>query len=278
MRFQAGHLGAVIVAFAVMAATAAPAQQFSADVIETPARGATTTRVYMSATKMRFQTLEGGQPAGGAIFDASQNTTTIVDDKDRTYFGGADSPVFNAMLNQAGAPPILQFFRPANPSDPCAGWNVMFQKFAQRDTSAAKKLTCTNQGSDAVNQRPAQKWQVVATHGAESETGYFWIDSKLGVVSKSQEDKGETMELKNVVEGPQPDAEFQVPPGYTKVDEAALLEKLKSSPLANGSVGGIFGSIGSSAKNGAVEGAKEGAAEAAKDKTKAKIKKLFHVP
>jgi hypothetical protein len=66
-----------------------------------------------------------------------------------------------------------------------------------------------------VNGRPAHKWAVTTVDDGKTESGYAWIDDRLHVVSKSQDDEG-TMELRNIVEGPQPESLFQVPPDLRK--------------------------------------------------------------
>lgn len=273
-----GMLAAVSASLALLAAQPSRAQQFSADVVQVPAKGSTTTKLYVDKGKLRFQQLENGQPAGGAIIDADQKTTTIIDDQDHKYFGGSDSPLVNGILNNSGVPPIWRFFRPSNAAEPCTEWNAMMQAAARFDsTRTAPQMSCKSLGTDAVDGRPAEKWQVDVTRDNKTESGYAWIDNSLHVVSKSQDSTG-SVELRNVHEGPQPDSVFQVPANYSKVDVNALLSKMKGGDSAGAAGAGLLGALGSSAKNGAVEGAKEGTAEAAKQKTKKKLGKILHIP
>ena len=269
-------LGAVVslsLAMIPLAAVSASAQEFSADVVTTPARASNTVRVCVGKSKMRLQTLKNGQPDGAMIWDARQGSATIVMDRSRSYIGGSNSPLIAAAMNGSGAPTMLRIFAPTNSSDPCTDWNNAVLRFRD-STHTPPHFVCQSLGSDAVNGRPAEKFLVRSTSDGKTETGYAWIDSRLHVVSKSK-DSDSQMELANVQEGPQPDAEFQVPAGYRPVDTSALLAQLKggSSALAD-----MFGSAASDVGNNAANSAADAAKQKANDAVKKKIKGIFHMP
>lgn len=265
-----------VIALAVTLVSALPrslrGQEFSADVVNTPARGSNTTRVYVGATKMRLQVFDNGQPEVSMIWDGAQKTTTLVMDKNHSYIAG-NSPILAAMLNRSGAPTLVRIFKPTNASDPCTDWNAAVLPY-QDSTKPPPHFTCQAAGLDMVDGRPAKKWSVVTTQGSKKEAGYAWIDSKLHVVSKSKDSTG-TVELKNVKEGSQPDAVFQVPVGYHPVDATALLAQLKGGSSA---IAGMFGAaakdVGTDAANEAANDAKQKASDALKKK----IKSAFHFP
>jgi len=256
-----------------LVASSAGAQEFSADVVTTPAKGTNTSRVYVGKTKMRIQTLQNGQPEASVIWDAGQRSTVIVMDQNRSYIGGTNSPIVNAALSSSGAPTLLRLFAPAT-SDPCSTWNNAVLRF-QDSTHKAPHFSCQSAGSDVVNGRPAQKWAVTTTESnGTTESGYAWIDSKLHVVSRSQ-DKNSEMELKNVQEGPQPDAVFQIPTGYHQIDESALLMQLKGGSTA---IADMFGAAAKDVGNNAATSTTDAAKQKANDAVKKTIKSVFHFP
>lgn len=266
-------IAAMALALTSLAGMPGNAQEFSADVVTTPARGASTARVYVGRTKMRIQTFQNGQPEGGVIWDAGQKSTVIVMDQNRSYIGGSNSPIVNAALSGSGAPTLLRLFAPAT-SDPCVTWNNAVLRF-QDSTHKAPHFTCHSAGADVVNGRAAQKWAVTTTNGdGTTESGYAWIDNRLHVVSRSQ-DKNSEMDLQNVQEGPQPDAVFQIPAGYHQLDESELLMQLKGGSTA---IADMFGAAAKDVGNNAASSTADAAKQKANDAVKKGIKSVFHFP
>jgi len=263
-----------------LAAIAAPpssrAQEFSADVVTTPKNGTSTSRVYVGKNKLRIQTLDAGQPEGSAIWDMDEKSMLIVSDKDHMYIGGANSMLANAVMRGAGTPAMWQFFRPTNSSDPCAEWNAIVLPYAQQDSAKRPHFTCKSMGSDAVNGRPAQKWAVTSTAENDTRSGYAWIDSKLHVVSKTQ-DGSSTMELANIKEGPQPDSVFAIPAGYRQLSDSALLGHLKGA-ATDSSIAAMLGAAAKDVGKDAATSTENAAKDKAKQDTKKKIKSIIHIP
>ena len=271
------HLGTIVataLTLAPLAASPCRAQQFSADVVSANDAGATT-RVYVGNMKMRLQTLKSGQPEASVIWDGAQKSTTILLDKDHTYIGGNTSPVFNAAFNASGVPTLVRFFQPKDTGDPCSEWNNAVLPFRD-STHAPPHFACQSAGTEAVNGRPAQKWAVTTTQDGKTQSGHVWIDSRLHVVSKSQDENSHSeMELRNIQEGPQPDAIFQIPAGYHPVDENALLAKLKGDSTA---IADMFGAAAKDIARNAATTTTEAAKQKANDAVKKKIKSVFHLP
>lgn len=268
-------LGAVVsltLAVTSLAAVPGSAQEFSADVVTTPAKGSNTTRVYVGRSKIRLETLANGQPYEGMIWDGTRNSATIVMDKNHSYISGNSSPVIAALLNGSGAPTMLRIFAPTNSSDPCSDWNNAVLRFRD-STHTPPHFVCHSLGSDAVNGRPAEKFAVSTTTNGKTQSGYAWIDSRLHVVSRSK-DNNSQMDLQNVHEGPQPAAEFEVPAGYHEVSTSALIAQMSGGGSA---LAGMFGAAsdgGPNASNSPADSAKQKASDAVKKK----LKSIFHMP
>lgn len=269
--------GITLVVAAIAAPSSSAAQEFSADVVTTPARGTNTMRLYVGKTKLRVQTLQGGQSEGSAIWDLDQHSMIIVMDQNRTYIGGTNSVLANAMMNGAGTPAMWRFFRPTNANDPCTDWNAIVLPYAQQDSANRPHFTCKSLGNDAVNGRAAQKWAVTSTNGNETRSGYAWIDSKLHVVSKSQ-DESSTMELANIKEGAQPDSVFAIPAGYTQLDERALLARMKSGAATDSTIAAMLGAAAKDVGKDAASSTENAAKDKAKESTKKGIKRIIHIP
>jgi len=80
--------------------------------------------------------------------------------------------------------------------------------------------TCKKLGSDTVNGRPTEKWQVTQTGPGgtdglgESFTSTVWLDRGLDVIVKAVSARG-TLAVQNLHMGPQPANLFALPAGYT---------------------------------------------------------------
>jgi hypothetical protein len=93
-----------------------------------------------------------------------------------------------------------------DPNDPCKTF---------RDMARGKgDLDCTRVGREIVNGRPTVKYQTISAKTGEID--FTWVDLGLRSVVKMEPktDRMElrnTMELRNIVEGPQPSSLFVVP-------------------------------------------------------------------
>ena len=269
---------ALALALASLAPTRSAAQEFSANVVTTPPQGSQTSRIYVGKNKVRIQTLDQGQPAGGVIFDVDSNSAIILNDKDHSYIGGGNDAVANAMLSGTGVGALWRFFRPLNAGSPCDDWNDAVKPLARFDsTKTPPQFACTSLGDESVNGRSARKWAVVSTVDGKTDNATVWIDHELHVVSKSQ-DTTEVEELRNIAEGSQPDSLFAIPAGYKQLDLTALLSHLKDGKNVDPSVSGMLGDVATRLKQDAKRATTDAAEAKANDAMKKKIKKLFHAP
>lgn len=83
--------------------------------------------------------------------------------------------------------------------------------------------TCHKVGSDTVNGRATVKYEGT---DAKCESTTIWLDTKLHFPVKWH-GKDWDGELQNIQEGAQPSSLFEIPAGYTKLDEAAMQERQK---------------------------------------------------
>jgi hypothetical protein len=88
---------------------------------------------------------------------------------------------------------------PYDPKNPC---------------SADPGTTCKNLGTETVNGRSTDHWQITHKDGNISDV---WIDNSLHFPIKTVS-QGTTWELTNIKEGPQDASLFQIPAGYRKMD------------------------------------------------------------
>src|SRR5579871_675061 len=180
---------------------------FSADLVNTSESSKPPAHIYMGSGVMR---VEGGEPGDhtALVFDPAHHTTLFISEKSRTYI---DAGMFTPVV-AAGFAPLMRFMRPVGASDPCASWNTavhsMTSFIPQQRRGTPPHFTCHSLGSESVNGRPAEKWEVTAS--VDSESGAFWIDQRLRIVSKAV-DKHSTMEMRNIREGPQPATLFEAP-------------------------------------------------------------------
>jgi len=271
-------LACVTVVLTSAVAPPAHAQQFSADVVQIPARGTETSRIYVSGSRLRVQTSEAGQPRSSVIYDPTQGTMIIVNDQNHTYMGGTNSPLVRAVANQTGTGGFSRLFHPTNGSNPCADWNALVQTYARLDTTRTPPhFSCQSAGSDAVNGRPAHKWRVTGVDNGTTKVGHVWIDDQLHVVTRSQDETG-TMELRNVNTGPLPASTFEVPAGYRKLDLSAMLGPLGNAHLDSTTIAGLLGNAARSLGNEAATSTTDAAKQKAKNEMTKKIHKLFGLP
>lgn len=178
-------------------------QPFSADYSTTSASGNLnmTGKAYFSLPRMRMDinSAGSGRQAGpfggkmGMIVDVPAKTMYMLMPEQRMYME------FRTDQDAAMTQHMPKFDDMFKGNDPCAG----------REGATCKKL-----GSETINGRPCDKWEVTQKSG-KSET--FWIDQKLHFPIKMV--NGDiTTQYTNIKEGPQDPALFKVPDGYKKMD------------------------------------------------------------
>lgn len=173
-------------------------QPFSADMSIKGGRGEMTGKYYFGDKKIR---MDMNTPRGQMynIMDVESQTTDMVMPEQKMYMEmkgmGGRGPAASAMKN----------LRSYDPNDPC-------KTFADH--------TCKNVGSDTVDGRACDKWEMTDKQSGETTTAC--IDKKL-LFPLRMESKDTTIEFTHVKEG-MPDASlFTVPSDYRKMDMGGMM-------------------------------------------------------
>lgn len=177
------------------------AQEFSADFYQAnKARsGSSPTKIYVSNDKMRIEGGDTGPMQGAMILDLANQKNVFLVPAQKMY-----------VESMPGMGPAKKdiWFRPTDPNNACPQYEAMVNKYNNGPAS------CHKIGPDVVNGRAAIKYAGTSKNGS----GYAWIDPKLRFVLKWEDDKGNTVELRNIKEGHQDASLFEVPSDYHKFD------------------------------------------------------------
>lgn len=175
---------------------------FSADMsVKSPRDRGMTGKMYMGSGKMRMDmTTEGGRMS--MISDGAKKVGYMLMHDQKMYMEmSADGRGMGPMGRGPKMPDVKQYG-----DTPCAG---------------RSGVTCTKVGSEMMNGRMCDKWQIASAN--KSEAGTVWVDQKTRMPIKSVMGDGTTWELTNFKEGPQ-DASLFVPPSdYQKFDMGSMM-------------------------------------------------------
>jgi hypothetical protein len=196
-----------------LAAGSAPAvaAQFSAELVTLGADGRPESpagRIYATKDKVRIETPQ----ANGGVFlvDRGAGAAYIVLAPQRIY------------LDVKQSSPLTQIFIPLDRGDVCGQWQAMARIAGAADQS------CRRLGPETVRGRDSVKYE---TQSAQGRRSYRWVDAVLNFVVRVEDVGGETTDLINIQEGPQPTALFALPEGYRKFDPQQLIERIKHSDV-----------------------------------------------
>jgi hypothetical protein len=162
-------------------------------------------KMYVDQHAMRMD-MEGEGPREAIIITTfATNTVAILMPQQHLY-----------MEHKAGENPMrrgpnTEDVHPYDPKNPC---------------SAEPGTTCKNLGTETVNGRSADHWQITHKDGRVSEV---WIDNQLHFPIKTVSE-GSIWQLSNIKEGPQDASLFQIPSGYRKMDVPGLGEVMPHPP------------------------------------------------
>jgi hypothetical protein len=190
-----------IVALLSVPALAQMPQPFSADFSRTSANGNVHVKgkFFVSAPKMRMEMADSGQQEAAGAFGVR---TTIITD------------VTTKMAYMLMPEPQMYIDMPLDPNDAMMQRMPKLQYFAGDPCTGRTDATCKKLGTEAINGRPCDKWEVTEKSG-NKET--LWMDQKIHFPIKSQTAGGTTSEFTNIQEGAQDPALFKVPAGYRKL-------------------------------------------------------------
>ncbi len=163
-------------------------------------------KLYVDQQAMRMDTQSEG-PHGEAIIITTFATkiTDILMPQQHMY-----------MEHKAGENPMHRGpntadVHPYDPKDPCA---------------SDPGTTCKNMGTETVNGRSADHWQITHKDGNISNV---WIDNSLHFPIKTVSG-GSTWQLTNIKEGPQDPSLFQIPAGYQKMEMPGMGSMMGGRP------------------------------------------------
>ena len=196
----------ILVFLAIPAAFAQMPQPFSADFSTTSAHGNANMKgkFFFSLPKVRMDMTDTGQRQAGPF---GGKMSMIMDgDAKMAYMLMTDQQMYMEFPTNSNNPmtqrqPQWQDFK----GDPCT--------FSKDQGSTCKKL-----GTETVNGRSCDKWEVTEKSGRK-ET--LWIDQKLHFPIRMTD--GEiTSDFTNIKEGAQDASLFKVPAGYRKFDMGSM--------------------------------------------------------
>jgi len=194
---------------------AARAQEFSADLVDLNADGSRHDlgeggRLFVSGSKVRIDRAD----ASGTRFlvDADKGTAYAVAPMQRLYMDAKQSSL------------LTELMVPVDPADPCARWQAM----ATVAGDIKGQWQCEPAGTEDLDGRPAVKVTMTSPQGVR-RTG--WIDARLKFPLKLETTDGEIIELRNIVEAPQPARLFEIAGSFRKYDPAQLIARIKQSDV-----------------------------------------------
>jgi hypothetical protein len=196
---MANEMTALIATLVMCVATAAHAQtqfmrDFSADLVSQVNGQETTARFYASKSRTRSEFLRDGVVRSVMIMDLHNHSGWQLRPQAKV---ATDMSAFLKSPQNSTNKDVLTG-APPDPSNPCA---------------ALRESTCRKLGSEDVNGRQTQKWEIKDKGG---KVMTLWIDPSLPLAVKTQWNGG-SAEYRNIKESPQPDNLFQVPPDYRKI-------------------------------------------------------------
>jgi len=198
-----------VLSSALWLAGEAAAQEFSADVVVHDSTGRILkSKMYMGHGKVRVEDREDS-----AGMNPNDSSIVILDLARRV--GYVLIPAKKTYTEQTSARLRQSFAEFQVSGDPCA-----------LDPPGAAVPKCAKLGSEVVNGRTTDKWEITANLRGQAIKSHVWIDTHFHVPIKS-EIAGTGSELQNLQEGSQPAGLFETPADYHKMDTRDML---RSSP------------------------------------------------
>lgn len=178
----------------LFAAALSAQTEFSADMVNTWGGSKQTARVYAGNDRVRIESQLTAE-AAPTILDLTSRITRVVVADRKLYMEGAPG----TSLQRGYA-----FFRVTNVEDACDTW----QKLVLRPGESCRKIGhAALKGGDAVEYEGKS---------SEGDVSHVWLDTKLAFPVK-WDSKGGGGELRNIQEGPQPSALFEIPADFQKI-------------------------------------------------------------
>jgi hypothetical protein len=188
-----------LVLFSLLSTAVFAQEDFSAEIVRS-SKGEQRSegKIYVSKDKMRFESEGGNDRNAVAIVNFATRTNRVLMPAQKMYI---EMP--------GGMGPAAQrtryFFR-ADPDNACSDW----LKAANKPGGECHKV-----GSAVVNGRDTVEYEAKSEQG---KGGHVWLDRKINFPVKWDNNDGGEGELRNIKEGSQPAALFEVPSDYQKMD------------------------------------------------------------
>lgn len=160
----------VTLLLASLAATAAhPAAEFSAVTVDSqPGQEERTGRLFVGKDRIRTDMEMNGETII-QIIDLGRQEAIVINSAQKSY-----------MRRRAGSGEMPVQSRSAKDANPCAGM---------------KNLVCNKAGSETINGRKAQKWEITNPQAAQDEAMYVWLDAEHGIPVRQEMPDGFVMEM-----------------------------------------------------------------------------------
>jgi hypothetical protein len=186
-------------------ASAAAAQEFSADLVNLKGAGARTVgKIYVGTNKARFEPQNAEDRGSVVVMNLTTHVTDILIPQRQMYL---------EMQQRQSRRQVFAFFRPTDADNACGEWLQL---------AAKPGSTCHRVGTEVLNGRATTKYEGTSPEG---DAGTVWVDSKLRFALRWQDKNGST-ELQNIKEGSQPDSLFEIPAGYQKMDMGNMMRNM----------------------------------------------------
>lgn len=158
--------------------------------------------------RVRWSTWHGHPMGGGSILNLLTGAFLGFKDSTRSYFVATirDVPSREAM--------IFAQLQPIRLLELCGGSDSTHVFFPEQPP----RYVCRNLGSDTIAGETVEKWEVKPRTG---QALYVWVSRRLRWIVRSEDPNppGETIEVRDIKEGPQQPSLFIVPPGYRQIEK-----------------------------------------------------------
>ena len=207
---QAARFG--VVALGVLAGSvAAPAQQFSADiVVERNTAAKPAGRLHVLDGKVRIETPEVAD--GFFLVDTVKPTAYFVRPASRIYMDARQSSE------------LTRLFVPLDPDEPCQQWQAMAQLAGLARQGA---WHCERTGEEQIGGRQADVFHAVTG----SRNLFGWIDRTRRFPLRIKTEDGTIIAFEQIKNEPQAASLFELPPNFRKFSPEALIEQIKQSDV-----------------------------------------------
>lgn len=210
-RQQAQIAGLVAAVAITLAASAASAQQFSAQLVRRTADGqAETGRVSVSDDRIRIETPDF--PESFFIIRRDEKAAYLV------------RPRRHEFMDARQSSPLTELLVPVDPDAPCLQLQAMAAISQRMDGEASWQ--CQRLGEETRDGRATMHYRLASPPDRHYVA---WIDPQLRFVVRLTAADGTSFSLDDIRQGPQPRDAFEIPAGLRKFDPAQLIERIKRS-------------------------------------------------